>query len=144
MVHHCKMWAFRRYNPQDPNSKFVATGNIFVEGTNGKRTTYTQDFIVPKKERVYLAYIFTTMLSAFGGDFDDDDTIYVDIYSVDNIRKDNSNGFGGAWDRHFGPYGDVRNMAMSSWVGWINDKITFRLSVQGDDFVGATYVIMEL
>jgi hypothetical protein len=126
--------------------KMVFTGNFFVEGVNGKYRTHTQTVLIPGMETKvkYLVYIFPTMLSAVGGPFNQDDTVYVDIYAIDGNRMDKSNGYGGAWGRHFGLYSDTRNMAISAWVGYIQSNITFRVNVTGDDWVGASYIIMEI
>lgn len=77
------------------NSKFVCTGNFCLSCMQGQTLSATQDVRVPQRERRYLIYIFTTMISAPGGDSDQHDTVFADIYSIDGFRRDSSNGFGG-------------------------------------------------
>ena len=142
-----QVYAESNWDPNNPPPKFVATGNIFCCGATHQNRNVTHIINVPgkvRRYRRYLAYIFVTMVAGLSGDFDDDDAVYVDIYSIDNKRRDTTNGFGGAWDNKFGSKGAVENMAISSSIGVINDNIMFRLSVHGDDFVGASFVVMEL
>ncbi len=138
------------------NGKWFYAGTFFHQGVNGEFVPGKEvEIELQHREREYIVHIGLTMLSAPGGDFDDDDTVYADIYSVDDLRTttggtrridppDEYNHDGGVWEHHFGNYGDDTNEGISAFVGRINQKIKFRLFVQGDDWAGASYTIMEL
>jgi hypothetical protein len=144
---------------------------------------------VPEGDRTYLVHIGLTMLSAVGGTFDEDDTVFADIFAIDdqdiglayvnnhlkpshprenlefgytpgewpfdelkgNLKLEGVGGLGGGvWGEDFGelPYQDsaknYKTMRISSWVGTIHSSITFRLFVDGDDWVGASYFVLQL
>jgi hypothetical protein len=129
------------------NGKFVCTGSIFLHsGHRGSPQTCikTIDILVPQREASYLATISLNMISPHGGDFDDSDTIFTDIFSVDGNRKDTTNGYGGAWDRHFRNKGHAWNQAISAYCGVIQEVIRFRLQITGDNNVGASFYVKEL
>ena len=126
------------------NGKYVCCGSFFLSGRHDAYLDKLVDVRVPRPESVCLVHIAATMLSARGGDFDEDDTIFTDIYSIDRRRLDTTNGFGGVWDHHFGAKGDVKNQAISTFVGYVNSEIKFRIAITGDDWVGASFFVMEL
>jgi hypothetical protein len=41
-------------------------------------------------------------------------------------------------------FGSVYNMGISAYLGPIRDEIIFRLGVRGDDYAGASIIVMEL
>ncbi len=149
------------YEMQVAGSKWVYVGNLFHEGAHDR-------FVEPKlfsvrvkqPEKIHLVNIGLTMLSAPGGDFDEDDTVFADIYSIDgrltSLEGDRQGGpagvqpHGGVWGRHFGDPGEVtaqgihRNMGLSSYVGPVNREIVFRLFIQGDDWAGAGFTMLQL
>jgi hypothetical protein len=97
------------------------------------------------------------MLSAQGGQFDEDDTIYTDIYKIDGVRQIHKEGeretavvkpencpFGGVYGHHFERQGKDYNQGMSSYIGVVKKDVEFRIFVYGDNWVGASYFIMEL
>ena len=104
----------------------------------------------PKMERIFLAFIRLVMLSPIpygeeGAAFDQDDTVFADIWKVDKRRLDPwSRNYGGVWDHHFGERGIESNKQASAYVGPIEGSITFRVFNQGDNRVGASYFVMEL
>jgi hypothetical protein len=132
------------------NNKQVWAGSFFAEGRHGKSIQVEQRVDLARTEGTFVAYVFLTMLSAEGGDFDEDDTIFADIYMIDGNRLDVQSSLqgvqlGGVWKgNHFGAKGDVANQTISAYTGPINDHIVFRIRVTGDNWVGASYVVMEL
>ena len=187
---------------QSVNGRFVCGGSLFcanqgledvetttVSNQTGKRQGEFREFAqwefvfktfqvqVPEGDRTYLAHIATNMLSAVGGKFDEDDTIFADIYDIDGTdpglyyrpkaglplpREDYGLGFqplamedqllgeGGVWGHHFAPVplhapgAEPRTQRISTWVGVIRRHITFRVAITGDNWVGASFFIMQL
>lgn len=138
---------------KEVNGRWIYTGTFFLEGEHGKPLQELRPVRLRHPEREYLAYIALTMLSAPGGDFDEDDTVYADIYTIDGRRTSTggmrginppSHHGGGVWGRHFGNAGDDSNEGISSYVGRIDQELVFRIFIDGDDWVGASYFIMEL
>ena len=128
--------------------KFICTGSIFGSSSHkaGLRTNmFTHDIRVPNPEGVYLIYISITMISPYGGTFDEDDTISADIYSIDGRQVQLMHGFGGVWGGpHFRPKGDFYNHGINAFVGHVTKGIIFRLRVTGDNYAGASFIVMEL
>jgi hypothetical protein len=124
--------------------KFVCTGSFFFAGEHGRTLTKVVKVNIPHPEATYLSSIWLTMLSAVGGDFDEDDTIFADIFAIDQKRMNLKYVKGGVWDHHFGQKGDDENQGVSSFIGPINHSIEFRLAITGDDWVGASYSVVEL
>ena len=124
------------------------------------RKNCTKLAIHPKEPNtVYLVNVSLTMLSGVGGAFDDDDIVYTDIYSIDGDRNKmklltveerttavmkGQCPIGGVYGRNFGRQGDNNNQGISSFVGFIKERIVFRIFIYGDDWAGASYSIMEL
>lgn len=162
---------------QNLKPKFATFGSIFIEGKNPEGDL-PMDFReeiacvkVPPHEKgtVYLLHVGLTMLSARGGDFDEDDTVYADIFSIGGdpenkpdvgyvVPPDLPYGYGGVWGVHFdskagtaGAY-HHRNMGISTYIGPLKGKdvttkgdvVKFRLACVGDDWVGASYFVLEL
>jgi hypothetical protein len=139
------------------NGKWVLVSNFYFKGLGPRKVPFLGTFWnffyatysvgVPKREgkpAQYLAYIFPTMLYPEGGKFDDADTVFVDIYKIDNVRANQTNGFGGVWGNVFGPSGTIDNMGISVYFGPIQDEIIFRIGIRGDDYAGASIIVMEL
>lgn len=167
-----------------PDGRFVATGTFFCFGTHGMPSEEVRrvqiDVEGPTEEnRHFLVQISLIMLSAPGGDFDEDDTVFADVIRVDGVEIDgpgwrgspfagsmaniNYNGVG-VWGHHFGDLGwldnpanypppqptwvpvgrNPRNMKTSSLITVIQRAVDFRLSVTGDDWAGASYLVLEL
>jgi hypothetical protein len=124
--------------------KFVCTGSFFFSGRDGETVTKVVKVDVPHPEMMCLIFIWPTMLSAVGGDFDDDDTVFTDIFAIDHQRMNSHHLNAGVWDHHFDEKGDDKNQGISSFVGIVNHSITLRLAITGDDWMGASYVVMEL
>jgi len=170
---------------QTVGGKFVCSGSFFREMGNDKDPQKLKEVRVPEGDRTYLVHIGLTMLSAVGGNFNDDDTVFTDIFAIDGqdiglsyintslkppySRENFEFGYtkewpfdelkghsklggigGGVWGEDFGelPYMDAgknyKTMRISSWVGTIYQSITFRLFVDGDDWVGASYFVLQL
>ena len=139
------------------NGKVVWTGSFFHVGEHDR-------FINPKNKRiefkyregVYFAQIAITMLSSPFSPFNYDDTVYVDIYEIDGKLTSatpipGSHGhrllktpLGGVAGHHFGDSGAHLNQGISSYVGNIQERISFKIFIFGDNWVGATCVIKEL
>jgi hypothetical protein len=164
------------YSSTLPNGRFVAAGTFFCFGKHGERKKKFQRVAVPKaKDKAhYLIQVSLSMLSAPGGDFDQNDTVFTDIYEIDGkfvegphwkggpISGANVTYWGaGVWGHHFGDLGWVgpstqtlprwllrgqnrANMGTSSIVAPVSSKVTFRLVVTGDDWAGASYFVLEL
>jgi hypothetical protein len=161
------------------NGRFVRTGSMFCNSRNGCFSYNVKEVQVPEGNRIFLACISLNMLSPVGGDFNQDDTIYADIFEIDGTDTglsynnggtglpgnhprdwfeagyspflgDFLGGLGGAWGHHFGPvpYKSASNnqkmMRISTYLGEIQKHITFRLSVNGDDWAGASYFVMQI
>lgn len=130
------------------NGKFYCSGSIFFHNTWGGRPVRDYEKIVdiqvPEHAAKYMACISLTMLNAYGGDFDEDDAVFADIYEIDGRKKNVANGYGGCWAKHFGSKGHNFNQNISSYVGVIQNIIKFRLYVYGDNYAGASFFVMEL
>lgn len=139
---------------KEVNGKWIYTGTFFHEGKHGQSIPPKLHQVrLRRREREYLVHISLTMLSAPGGDFDENDTVYADIYTIDGqwmssrgMRGINppDHHSGSVWGRHFGNRGDDTNEGISSYVGQIDQEVVLRIFIQGDDWVGASYFIMEL
>jgi len=138
---------------KEVNGKWVYTGTFFFAGEHGQALQDFHRVRLNNRERMYLVHTALTMLSAIGGDFDEDDTVYTDIYTIDGQRMSsmvqrgiNPPGHitGSVWGHHFGNSGEDTNEGISSYVGPINEEIEFRIFIDGDDWVGASYFVMEL
>ncbi|MFX0199595.1 MAG: hypothetical protein ACFFCW_26025 [Candidatus Hodarchaeota archaeon] len=82
----------------------------------------------------FLAWTGIAMIYPYGGDFDDNDAFFVDIYAVDGVRLDPFQ-FGSIHDgKFFGPKGDVNNEQLPALI-YSGRHITFRLRVFGDHAV---------
>lgn len=137
------------------NGKWIYTGTLVHEGTHGRYVRpKRREIKLHHRERTYLVSIALAMLSAPGGDFDEDDTVYADIYSIDEQRLAPTPGVKGVnpptyhagyvYGHHFGQYGDDSNQGPTSYAGPINEKLELRLIVQEDDWAAATYSVVEL
>jgi hypothetical protein len=142
------------------NNKWIYAGTLVSYGENDERTGPKLFTInLRKPEQLYHVHIGLSMLAAVGGKFDDNDTVYADIYEVDGQRIGPPNRNQGnqppnfatsfmrsgyVYGHHFGPIGDKRNQGPSVFLGRINAQIVLRLFVQGDDYAAASYSIVEL
>ncbi len=164
-------------NSSEVNGRAVRAGSMFCDSRDGHFSYNLKDVAVPEGGRIFLASISLSMLSAVGGDFDQNDTVYADIVDIDGADPglyyvnggtpfnrprdffeagyspflgDVLQGMGGAWGHHFGPvpYQDPSHnqklMRISMYLGTIERQITFRLSVNGDDWAGASYFVIQL
>ena len=142
---------------KEVNGKWIYTGTFFHEGKHGQSIPPKLRRVqLHRREREYLVHIALTMLSAPGGDFNEDDTVYADIYRIDGQRMSSGSktgktghvspdhNSGGVWEHHFGNRGDDTNEGISSYVGQIDQEVVLRIFIQGDDCLGASYFIMEL
>jgi hypothetical protein len=142
------------------NRQFAAFGSIYLDNNEEVYTEKIAYVKIPNHEvnTVYLLSIALTMLSAVGGDFDENDTAFADIFSIGvdpdtdlDIKPDAAAGYGGVWGRHFGGGGfglgihQEGTMGISTYVGIIKgETVKFRVACQGDNWVGASYFVLEL
>ena len=129
---------------EEINGKYYYTASFYATGMHNKVIGDFHEVRVPKKEGIYIASISLNMLSAYGGDFDQNDTIYADIDLIDHQEMNESHGYGGVSGHHWGYFGQPSNQCISSYIGRINEHIRFRITIAGDDYVGATVMLMEL
>jgi hypothetical protein len=132
--------------------QFATFGSIFL--SNPKDQSYHEKIAyvkIPSHEpnTVYLLSIGLTMIDPYGGDFDEDDKVFADIYSIGvdpdtdlDIKPNISGGYGGNYSV-FGPGPNA--IGISTYIGVIKgDSVKFRLGCLGDDIVGASYFVLEL
>ena len=169
------------YEGTTSSGKYVACGTFFCFGKHGRRVDQSHKVIIPQEaDNIFaLIQVSISMLSAPGGDFDENDTIFADINEIDGrpvegpYWKGNPNASSalqgnlsydgaGVWGHHFGDIGwmenrmvrphpswltvgkNHKNMGVSTFLGDVAQSVTFRLSISGDDWAGANYLIMEL
>jgi hypothetical protein len=84
----------------------------------------------------FLAWTGIAMLDPSSGDFDEADTVYVDIWKVDGVRVDPTASGGVAGGRFLGPVGAPTNEQLPAGV-LKGQRVTFRLRVFGDARVSA-------
>jgi hypothetical protein len=164
-----KEGGFRLAMPQYP--RFATSGSLFLQCEPGASNEKIAWVRIPEhhKDTAYLVHIALTMLSAPGGDFDDEDTVYADIFSIgvdpngnmkpdavlprlDNKFLDNPNEtYGGVWGHHFGDKALDRDhtMGISTYIGPIQgDFVKLRLVCRGahdnDIWAGASYFVLEV
>ena len=127
---------------KEVNGKWIYTGTFFHEGKHGQSIEpKLHQVSLKRREREYLVHISLTMLSAIGGPFNYDDTVYADIYTIDgqltSYRRKRHPGFashpGGVYGHHFGNPGDDTNEGISSYVGQIDQEVVLRIFIQGDE-----------
>lgn len=140
--------------------KWFYTGTFFYQNKRSPSFKLYQ-ILINHPEHMHLVHIGLSMLSAVGGDFDEDDTVYADIYTIYCVRMVLEKGRYPAvvtqqlphnpiqvdnvmYDHHFGPWGDDKNQGICSYVGPIQEEVTFRLFIYGDDCAGASFFIQEL
>ena len=143
------------------NGKWIYTGTLVLCGdNNGSRSQKLWTVFPVKKEQLfYHAHIGLSMLSAVGGSFDDEDTVFADIYEVDGKRQvGGSSRYTGPPDyttnvpirpgyvygHHFGILGSKNNQGASVYLGPIRNEIVLRLFVRGDDYAAASWSVVEL
>lgn len=106
-------------------------GTFFLQGTHQKWNELLEEVSVQgARDSCYLAQIFLTSVEPYGGDFDEDDRIQAEVYNVD----------GSSPSAH--PVGN--NFLNGVYIGPIQQNIQFRLYIKGDNYVGASYLVMEL
>ena len=145
----------------EANGKWIYAGTLVHEGIHDEYVhPRTHTVHLRHREQIYHVHIGLSMLSAPGGEFDSDDTVFADIYSVDGerlgpiagvrdpaVEPDFTKNFmrrGYVCRHHFGDYGDEGNQGPSCYLGRINEDIALRLFIQGDDWAAASYSVVEL
>ena len=144
------------------DNKWIYCGTIVASSTDGRTNPKAVAVDLHARERNYWVSISLSMLSSVeGGDFDEDDTVFADIYSIDGTRELGGRGpnlphqhgtdpdrfakpggvFGGD---HLREHGNAYNAGPASYVGPINEKLVLRLFVRGDDWASASFTIMQL
>ena len=133
------------------NGKWTYCGTLVTKSRHGQDVAELHTIHLKHAERFYRVHVSLSMLSAYGGDFDEDDTVYADIYAIDGkkrghgwLRPTRGPVDGYVWGRHFGFRGDDENMGPTVYAGRINQELTVRLFVMGDNWAAATYVVEEL
>jgi hypothetical protein len=144
-------------------AKFATFGSLFIwhEGEVYSEKIAWVKIPDHEEDTVYLISIALTMLYPRGGDFDQDDAVYADIFAIGqdethrDIKPDAGGGYGGVSqlgkdDEDWGAFkGRGRDqMGVSTYIGPIKPQadaiVKLRVACQGDNLVGASYFILEL
>jgi hypothetical protein len=141
-------------------AKFAAFGSLFIEHEDEKYSEKIAWIKIPDHEEntVYLISIAPTMLRPKGGEFDEDDAVYADIVAIgqdethQDIKPDVGAGYGGVWgssdDEDWKAFTRKYQMGVSTYIGPIKPQagaiVKLRVACQGDNWVGASYFILEL
>lgn len=127
------------YHVTTPGGRFVAVGTFFCGGTEDEgRKDETYTVRVPpragrKDNALFLIQISISMLSAPHGDFDEADTVFVDISDIDGRGRPNDSPCwtgdlgrqtatyqgAGAWGHHFGELGYQPASSSSFVPSWL-------------------------